>query len=172
MGALLGMQAPPQISGRTFEDDPQWNGPDKIPPSTFFISAGPGRLQGKWYPTLMKPRDVGEELNRLGGNEDFKVVAQMKFSFDTAEQAIDYAAKLMTSVSVLNGLGGYSWPYFKHDKTKAQVEADDRRVRKADKYYLNDCKSKGTTPRDCCHACKSFTGHYSTCTGGTDAKTT
>lgn len=124
-----------------FEDDPKWNGPVKIDPSECFISTGPGDLEGKYYPVLMKPRAEGEELNRLGGTEHYMILGKMLFSFDTAREALYFAAKTMTAVPILID-DKYKWPYFSERGAKVRLQAAERRVRRNKKFAEHMRKSK------------------------------
>lgn len=113
-----------------FEDDPKWNGPVRILPSEFFISVGPGKQEGKFYPTMMKPRLNGEALNYLGGTEEYMIVGQLKFGFDTINEALDFAAKMMTAVPILKD-DMYQWPYFVEESEaikRIKQQAVDRRI--------------------------------------------
>jgi hypothetical protein len=146
----MGLDAPVREQ-RKFDDDPKWNGPEKLSPSEWFISIGPGALEGKYYPCLMRPRSEVTENDRVlvdDPAESCVVMARMKTGFDTAEEAREFASRSMTSVAVLGTDGEFTYPHWRppiiRKPTRGEIQAEERRQRRAAKLQNNWDRQNGS----------------------------
>lgn len=157
-----------QINAPVFEEDPKWNGLQKIPHTTCFLSVGPGALEDKVYPCLMAPVDspwVKEGTNYLDKTDEFVTLARLKMGYDTAGEALSSAGQMMTSVPIFKD-GTFTYPYYKHDEymsKPAVIKAADRRLTRQDKAQREQDLRNSSYDNSACELCGGLTGHYSWC---------
>lgn len=127
----------PIVGRRTFEENPRWNGPKKIPPTEMLITTGPGAIEGQYYPVIIKQRDI----LIVGEKNAWDVLARMKMGFDTEDEALMFAARSMRAVPILRH-GKIRYPYFNKHATNAMDAAEARRERRAKKLQKQQDKQR------------------------------
>lgn len=139
--ALLG-DAIRRQEGRMFEDDPRFNGPEKIPHEMLFLSVGPGALEDKFYAVLMAPSDnipEGMEVLDTSDNGELVVLARMKMGYDTAVEALEAAGKMMRSVPIFNK-GKFWYPFFDPNNVVTPPTVVERRLSEIDLKILQQAQ--------------------------------
>lgn len=149
---LLGPDHPSQRP--RVEDDPRFHRPEKISPAEFFISTGPGPVEGKHYAVVMAPDDTEDS--------GYKVMARSKYGFDDPADAKADAGKQFPSLPVLSGPEQYSYPFYDMRKMRILIEADQRRKRRADKAHRDAERSKQGQSRAYTHIITPSTGRNDT----------
>jgi len=131
IGELKEKQNQMFLRGQTF--DQVWLNElsiDKVDPSEFFISTGPGPSEGRYYGCVMRPASDEEILEQ--NTEEFIVVAiETGPGHRETMQALESAAMRYPTLPVLMG-DKYFYPCFKsYDrKRKILAQAEERRQRR------------------------------------------
>lgn len=122
------------------ERDPRFHRLEKISPNEYFISVGPGEIEGKYYATIMAPSKDPESPT------GYDIIAICRYGFDTELGAKVDAAKQFPSLPVLGGTDSYSYPYYNQHKLQVILKAQELRDRKAAKRQTNwDKQQKSKT---------------------------
>lgn len=111
------------------EQDPRFHRIEKILPSEFFISTGPGELEDKHYACIMAPKK-----NEADG---YDVVAKCRYGFDGPREAMDDAARQYPSLPILSGPDEYQYPFYDMRKMQILAEAQERRNKRKEKLRVN-----------------------------------
>lgn len=108
------------------EEDPRFHRPEKISPSEYFISVGPGEIEGQFYACVMAPKPVAE-VQGATDDPEYNIVAKCRYGFDTEAEAKTDAARQFPSLPVLSGPDEYQYPFYDMRAMQARIDADKKR---------------------------------------------
>lgn len=109
---------------------------EKISPAEYFISVGPGEIEGQYYACIMRPDDDPDS------ETGYKVVANGNRGFDTEDEAKMDAAKQFPSLPVLSGPDQYHYPFYDLSQMPAVAEAIALQERRAAKRQRDAKRTK------------------------------
>lgn len=135
-----------EMRSPTVEEDPRFHRKEKILPSEYFISTGPGEITGKYYACMMSPNlefdpNQPDDTVVIDMNKPYKIIAKCYYGFKTPHEALMDASRQFPSLPVLIGGDKYEYPHYQVP-SKFETEAQTRQERRATKLAENLRKTK------------------------------